>query len=260
MNATRLYDKEEIFAYLNKNRYLQIYSIGDLDDFFWDYTVWYGLRDSSRLIAVILLYNGLSIPTLVLLSDEIDPLRELLSVITGLLPRRLYAHLSPGLEDLIHANFNGQSHGKHYKMGLMNPSLAKAADCAGAALLSPKDGEELLRFYKRAYPGSWFDARMLETGLIYGIRENGQLLSVAGVHVYSEKYSVAALGNIATLPEQRGRGLGKIVTARLCQKLLESVETIGLNVKSDNEPAIRLYKNLGFEVTNPYYEYTLEIK
>jgi GNAT superfamily N-acetyltransferase len=260
MNAIRLYDREEIFTYLNKNRYLQIYSIGDLDDFFWDYTAWYGLYDGDRLKAIILLYTGLSIPTLVVLSDDIDPLKQLLGEIVGLLPKRLYAHFSPGLENLIQSNFKAQSHGRHYKMGLMNPSMAKAASCPDVVQLNPGDGDELLRFYKRGYPGSWFDTRMLETGLFYGIRENDKLLSVAGVHVYSERYSVAALGNIATLPEQRGKGLGKIVTARLCQKLLESVATIGLNVKSDNESAIRLYKNLGFEVTNTYYEYTLEIK
>jgi ribosomal protein S18 acetylase RimI-like enzyme len=260
MNAVSLHDREEICAYLNTNRFLQIYSIGDLDDFFWDYTIWYGLHDGDRLRAVILLYNGLSIPTLVLLSDDIDPLKELLNEIIGQLPKRLYAHLSPGLEDLIHSSFKAQSHGRHYKMGLLNPSMAKAADCTRAVQLGLEDGEELLRFYKRSYPGSWFDTRMLETGLFYGIRDNDKLLSVAGVHVYSKRYGVAALGNIATLPEQRGKGLGKIVTARLCQKLLENVDTIGLNVKSDNEPAIRLYKNLGFEITNTYYEYTLEIK
>ena len=55
---------------------------------------------------------------------------------------------------------------------------------------------------------------MLETGKYFGIRREGILVSVAGIHVYSPEYDVAALGNITTHPDFRGQGLGRKVTAR----------------------------------------------
>jgi predicted GNAT family acetyltransferase len=99
---------------------------------------------------------------------------------------------------------------------------------------------------------------MLETGRYYGPRDAGGLLSVAGVHVYSRRYRVAALGNIATHPAHRGKGYGTRVTGRLCRTLLDEVEHIGLNVKTDNEPALRCYRRLGLEVVARYAEFDFE--
>jgi predicted GNAT family acetyltransferase len=123
---------------------------------------------------------------------------------------------------------------------------------------SPSDISELEAFYRASYPGNWFDARMLETGYYYGLREEGEIVSVAGVHVYSPAYGVAALGNIATRPDLRGRGLASRVTARLCQALLDHIPLIGLNVKADNRPAIASYRKLGFEAVGQYEEWALE--
>ena len=92
------------------------------------------------------------------------------------------------------------------------------------------------------------------------LRRDDKLVSVAGVHVYSEAYKVAALGNITTHPAYRGQGLARIVTARLCRSLLETVDYIGLNVKVDNQSAISLYQRLGFEPVCTYHEYMVEAK
>jgi predicted GNAT family acetyltransferase len=104
------------------------------------------------------------------------------------------------------------------------------------------------------------DKDMLETKQYYGIRRFGELVSVAGVHVYSRRYRVAALGNVTTHPDYRGRGYGRIVTARVCQSLLRDIEHIGLNVKADNISAIKCYERLGFEVINSYGEFEVELK
>ena len=79
------------------------------------------------------------------------------------------------------------------------------------------------------------------------IRRGRALVSVAGVHVYSPQYKVAALGNITTRPDARGQGLGTAVTARLCQELLRAgMECVGLNVKADNQGAVACYEKIGF--------------
>jgi predicted GNAT family acetyltransferase len=95
---------------------------------------------------------------------------------------------------------------------------------------------------------------MLRTKQYFGLRLKNRLLSVAGIHVYSEKYKVAALGNIVTHPDYRGKGYSKAVTARLCQSLAEHVDNIGLNVKADNTAAISMYRKLGFEIVGTYFE------
>ena len=83
-------------------------------------------------------------------------------------------------------------------------------------LLGESDLLELDELYRAAYPGTWFTPRMLATGRYVGIRHDGRLACVAGVHVYSPTWGVAALGNVATLPELRGRGLARAACAALC--------------------------------------------
>jgi predicted GNAT family acetyltransferase len=101
---------------------------------------------------------------------------------------------------------------------------------------------------------------MLETNRYFGIWERGRLVSIAGVHVYSPQYRVAALGNITTLPAYRGRGYGTRVIATLCRALIDEDIEIGLNVKADNEAAIACYRKIGFRTVASYEEFAAQIK
>jgi ribosomal protein S18 acetylase RimI-like enzyme len=260
MKVIRLQEKDRINNYLQKNKPLHIYSIGDLDDFFWDNTTWYGLEDNSELQSVILLYNGLSVPTMLALSEDIEPVKELMEEIIPILPSRMYTHFSPGLINILERTHNTASYGDHYKMFLKNLKDIKVSDHSQVERLETDDLIEINQFYKESYPGNWFDDRMLESGHYYGLRLDGRLVSTAGIHVYSSKYKVAALGNIATNPDFRGRGFGKLVTIRCCQSLFETVDMIGLNVKVDNNAAIAIYHKLGFEIAGVYGEYMAERK
>ena len=103
-------------------------------------------------------------------------------------------------------------------------------------------------------------ATLLKTKQYFGIRKNGRLVSVAGIHVYSPEYKVAALGNIATDPSHRNKGYGRRAAAKTCQSLLKRVSHVGLNVKADNEPAISCYRRLGFETVASYGEYMIQRK
>ena len=79
---------------------------------------------------------------------------------------------------------------------------------------------------------------------------------MAGVHLYSKEYSVAAIGNVATAESERGRGYSTSVTASLCADLWNDVKIIGLNVKADNAPAIKVYNKLGFIKHTSHMELT----
>ena len=261
MKVVYLHSQQEIETFLRKNTFLHLYSLGDLDDFFWPYTTWYALKDRQQIMQLALLYTGTRLPVLLGLTEgPTDLTRELLQSIMHLLPARLYAHLSGDLATLFAGDYHLHSHGTHYKMGLVHKEQMEAIDTIRVVPLSSSDLVEIEALYRLSYPENWFDPRMLETGCYYGIRHEKELVSVAGIHVYSPRYKVAAVGNVTTHPAFRGQGLATIVCAKLCRSLLHTVDYIGLNVKADNISAIRCYQRLGFEYIATYEECALERK
>lgn len=258
MRAICLHDRAIIEKILRRNTAMRLYEIGDLDDFFWPSTTWYALADQQQIYELALAYNAGDL--LILLGQpttSITTMRTLLESIRHLLPRRFYSHLSPELADLFN-DYSATSHGLHHKMALGDHGQLATIDSTGVVQLTPADLAEVQQFYASSYPGNWFDPRMLATGMCYGYREQGQLLSAAGVHVYSATQRVAALGNITTHPAARGRGLATRVTACVCQALSASVDQIGLNVHAENQAAISCYRRLGFEWIGQYEEFMFE--
>ena len=260
METCSLHDKARIETFLRKNVYLHIYSIGDLDDFFWQNTVWYAAKDGDDIQAVVMLYTVPPMPTLHAMCEQREPMPELIRSILHLLPARFHAHLSPGLAEVFGEQYKFEHYQKQYKMALKDKSCLRMVDCSQVAALTADDLDEMLQLYEDAYPGNWFDPRMLETGQYFGVRNQGRLVSVAGVHVCSQDYKVASLGNVVTHPDFRGAGLAKSTTARLCQSLAETTEHIGLNVAADNAAAMNLYEKLGFEIVSPYYECMISLR
>lgn len=260
MGIISLHDKERIYQSLKKDPYLHIYSIGDLDDFYWPQTIWFGLLEGEQLTQVALLYRGLDMPTLLALSVHPQEMGALLESIKATLPPQFYAHLSPGLDALFRDTHAVTDHGRHLKMALLDRSSLQKQPIDDVIHIPPSDLPALRSFYEESYPGHWFDPRMLQTGQYYGIKSQGEYISVGGVHVYSPEYNVAALGNIATHPGHRNRGYASQVTAYLCQSLLEQVSYVGLNVKESNQPALSCYQKLGFQVVAAYHECTITLK
>jgi ribosomal protein S18 acetylase RimI-like enzyme len=261
MPLVSLRDRDAIESWLRRDAAVHLYELGDLDDFFWPSTTWYGLADGPTVHAVALLYTATTLPVLVAMGRESTMLavRALLAELAPVMPARFYAHLVPGSADVLARSFDLESHGTHDRMVLVDRARALAVDAREAVPFGPADEAELLAFYARAYPGNWFDPRMLATGAYFGVRRGGAIASVAGVHVVSRRHRVAALGNIATDPELRGRGLARLVTAAACQSLADA-DPIGLNVADDNHGAIAVYRSLGFERVTCYEEHLATAK
>jgi ribosomal protein S18 acetylase RimI-like enzyme len=229
---------------------LNVYALGDLDDRFWPHTKWFARGD-----AIALIYSAGELPVLLCQGDGEHA--ALVAELRDELPATLYAHLSPALVDELRPRFATKSPGPSSKMGLVTPRLD--VDTSRAERLAPADRDELIAFYARAYPGNWFDPRMLETGQYFAIRDGGALVAAAGIHVYSKRERCAALGNIAVDPDARGGGLGQVVTAAVCKSLLVDVDVdrIGLNVRTENRAAVACYSRLGFAIIAPYEEHLL---
>ena len=99
----------------------------------------------------------------------------------------------------------------------------------------------------------FFYPAMVARGVFFGVYEENDLVAAAGTHLLSRDEGAAAIGNIYTRRDRRGRGLGRIVTASVLRELA-GVETVGLNVRDDNAAAIQLYESLGFTHHCPFYE------
>ncbi|MFY1669914.1 GNAT family N-acetyltransferase [Plantactinospora sp. WMMB334] len=245
------HDRNELAGLLRRDPHLHAYELGDLDDFYWPHTTWYRLDD-----AVALLYHGGPTPVLLALHRSAEVVAALLTGLLPLLPRHFEAHLSPGGAEVLARQFPVRSRGPHLKMALTDPDrLARVAP--GGEVLTEADTAELTAFYRRSYPGNWFDPRMLRTGHYLGMRRDGGLVAAAGVHVWSPRYGVGALGNVTTAPEHRGQGVASTLVAALCRRLLAEVETVTLNVHAENTTAYKLYDRLGFTPVAEYAEYVV---
>jgi ribosomal protein S18 acetylase RimI-like enzyme len=248
-------DRSALETYFRQNLSLHLYSLGDLDDFYWPQVTVYGTRDKAGPENVTVLYRGDDLPVL-LAFGAFEP--EYLNHLQLLLPDRFYAHFSPGLENYFYNDYQIEEYGAHFKMALVNSDPIQNANIENTFQIAEADLLEVEELYEESYPDNAFDPSTLLSGQYIGIRHLGQLVSVAGIHVYSAFYRVAALGNITTHPDERGKGFGRVVTARLCQHLAETVDFIGLNVKCDNQPALSLYQTLGFRISVEYGEFSLQ--
>jgi ribosomal protein S18 acetylase RimI-like enzyme len=122
------------------------------------------------------------------------------------------------------------------------------------ARLGDADLQPLLDLYAD-YPDSAFTPDQLAHGVFYGVYEGGRLLAAGGTHVVAPQYGIAAVGNVYTAPEARGRGLGGAVAAAVTADLLAGpCRDVILNVVATNEPAVRIYRRLGFAEHCPYVE------
>ena len=257
MGVVCLHDKEVIEVLLERDPYLHIYCLGDLDDMLWPSTTWYGYHSGEELKTVVLVYSGPGLPTVIGISGDREDMRKHLSSIQQLLPAKYYAHVNLGLEKVFLENGKEVSGRLHHKMGLRDAGGLSGVDTRAVARLGEEDLPALQALYDECYPGNWFDPHMLRTSQYFGIKEASTIIAAAGVHVYSQRYRVAALGNIITETTHRNRGYGTKVTAALCKSLAALGLRIGLNVQADNLAAIASYKKLGFQKIAEYGEYLI---
>ncbi len=258
MVLQRITDRGLLAEYFRKDLALYTYCLGDLDDRYWPHTSYFGIRENEGVSHVIQLYQGEGIPVLLVLGPEDSFREELINQLEPLLPAEVYAHLTPGLERLFLKSFSLRDFGSHYKMALQEPDLMKDVSITGTIRLTEDDLAEALQLYQNSYPDNSFEPHSLASGKYTGWREDGRLVSIAGIHVYSPSYRVAALGNITTDPAFRGRGLARKVIVRLYRELASEIDFFSLNVKCSNQQAVGLYESLGFKTCAKYGEFALK--
>jgi RimJ/RimL family protein N-acetyltransferase len=266
MELVEVRDKRELFAFLSQDAALHAYSIGDLDDFFFVNTRWFAARstdvETRTIKAVFLLYTPDELPVLLALENrDKSSGRFLMESVLPLLPDKFYCHIGRYLTETVEANYRAEPNGDYYRMVLTRDNF-KQVSLSGInhKFLTSDDLQVAGAFYSENFPDNWFDSRMLETGKYVALYSrdgsDAAMICISGIHVYSATYKIACLGNIVTHLDYRGTGLATYATSLLCADLLESVETIGLNVNIDNIAAVRCYQKLGFFIHDQFMETT----
>ncbi|MBI3409464.1 MAG: GNAT family N-acetyltransferase [Planctomycetes bacterium] len=70
-----------------------------------------------------------------------------------------------------------------------------------------------------------------------------------------DRYGMGAIQNVGIIPEHRGRGLGRALVLQALHGFRGcGVHRVHLEVTTQNEPAIRLYRSLGFRFRKTIYK------
>lgn len=238
-------DKARIRAILEQDRAWSIYALGDLVPPYDTGCTWIASpADSGALV----LLNRQFDPPVLFATGEPAAVAGILDEIAG--ERAFYLHVRHSIVPLIAERWHVE-HVKPMRRLVLEPARFNPADSSRAVRLGPADVDAVQRLYADGNTTSespdFFFPSMLDDGVFFGIRENGALISVAGTHLVAAAESVAAIGNVYTRRDRRGRGLAAQVTSAVAAELLRrEIKTIALNVVEANETARRVYERLGF--------------
>ncbi len=228
------------------------YMLGDLDDFHAEHCRWYAVDRGETFDGILLLYGGLSMPTVLTKGPALD-VESLLVASAGDLPRRFYCHVRPEHRDPFGLFYELDELREMVRMGLTRDAFQPTSDTSDVEPLSHRDTGAIMRLYQH-YPDNFFEPAQLDTGLYFGVRDGDDLVSVAGIHVLNGKHDIAAIGNIVTHSARRGEGLATRCVGRLLDALFERVSSVALNVQADNDAARHCYRKFGFTDRYRFYE------
>lgn len=117
----------------------------------------------------------------------------------------------------------------------------KPTESIKAVHLTSEDVPDMLALVALAQPGP-FLPRTIEMGQYLGIRQDGQLVAMAGERLHLPGF--CEISAVCTHPDYRGRGYGGALTTMVANAIIARGEVPFLHVV--NEVAARLYEKLGF--------------
>lgn len=229
----RLIDKDQIRNILQRDRRWCVYALGDLTPRMFLKCSWF-----TPDIALVLHDYGTSI----LFAHGTGSIREALDHVSW--PVHLQVQ-QDGLDEVArHATITNVKH-----MCRMAWDGGETDIGDDVQRLGPTDVAALKRLYADGEttgesPDFFYDS-MVKEGVFFGVYEGPDLIAAAGTHLFAPDEHAAAIGNVYTRRDRRGRGLSRSVTKAVLHRL-RHLKTVGLNVREDNVPAIRVYESLGF--------------
>jgi ribosomal protein S18 acetylase RimI-like enzyme len=244
--------KERILSILEGDRTWSAYALADLDPEHDTFSEWHLTGNS-----VLLCYTGLK-PPILFAHGEVAQLESLLEKIPSgkyqiSFPQELLQSL-PDRASILHQI-------PMWRMWFKHRPIAQQTEIE-VRRLGVEDVPQIGYLYEGKLDApDGYHPRQLAMGPFVGVWKSETLVATAGIHVFSESRSVAAIGNVYTHPDWRRRGFARACTASLLTILItKGFETIILNVGQKNQAAVALYEKMGFKIHCPFYEGNILIK
>ncbi len=229
-----------------------IYALGDLAPGFVERSEWFCPPDGAQALA--LLFRGFDTPVLFAMG-EADGVAAMLDEIGR--ESVVYLHVRPEIVPVLARRYQITELKEMCRM-VLDWETHRPAACDGVVRLSAADLGDLERLYadgrESGEAPDFFFPPMLDDGVFFGVREGRELVAAAGTHLVAPGEGVAAVGNVYTCRDRRGRGLAAKTTGAVVNELAGL--TVALNVSRKNETAIRVYERLGFKRHCDCYEGT----
>lgn len=111
--------------------------------------------------------------------------------------------------------------------------------------LTPADAAEMLALATLTRPGP-FSLKALDLGRFWGIRQDGQLVAMAGERLRQPGF--IELSGVCSHPDLRGRGLGRTLSLFVTGQIRARGDTPYLHAYAGNGAAIGLYESIGFRL------------
>lgn len=233
-------DRALLRGILERDRLFAAYAICDLDEEEFPRTRWGVALEGGGPVAVCMEYGGLSPQPLFIMGSP-----QGVTAILGQVVRTRVAYLA-AMPELVPAVE------RQYRVDPGPPMVRMWVD---REHFLPREGEverlderdvgDLNQLYDLGIT-SWLPSEAVARGVYVGVRSGGRIVAAAGTHVISREAGLAAVGNVFTHRDHRGRGLAKLVTSAVTKELLGYCRHVVLNVRSDNPPALATYAALGY--------------
>lgn len=233
-------DRQLLRDFLERDRLRAGYAVADLDAREFAKTRWGVATDAGEPISVVLEYGGMTPQPLFVMGDADGIVAILRDVIR---PRLAYLAADETLLAPIASVYRIDPGPPMVRMAVSRPSFSPVQ--GPVERLVPADIVDLNRLYGLGFAG-WLPADAISNGVYYGVRIAGRLVAAAGTHVINPEAGIAAVGNVMTNIDFRGRGFAKQTTSAVTQELLRSCADVVLNVRADNPPALAAYRALGY--------------
>jgi ribosomal protein S18 acetylase RimI-like enzyme len=250
---------EALTELFERDRAVHSYGLADLEEPFWSQGRWFRRGDAA---VGVLDLEGAEVAIVYCVSARAND--ETLALLvdlaeSGALPAHSFLTGPLGVAAALEPWFSVRWCAPHTRMWLADLGALRAAGPepvdSGIRPLDAASLPAVERLFVEAPDSSrFFTPSMLDSGHYVGRFDAHRLVAMAGVHVVSERFRVAAIGNVVTHPDHRGRGHGTDLVRAVCRGLAPTIDVISLNVSEENVVARRLYDRLGFESVIPFDE------
>jgi ribosomal protein S18 acetylase RimI-like enzyme len=247
----KLVDKSLIRAFYHRDRPLCAYALGDLDEEMWPISNFTGAFDGDMLEGVALVWTGAKHPVFIAVGSE-PAVDALLKLDTN--PKEVFFMLPGGLLEVFQRHYTTQSSRQLWRMVVTPSEFIDGAPHKQLRRLTGSDAERVNALFSQdVMRANQIKPEIIERGTFFGIESPaGEILAMAGTHIYSETEGIGVVGYVYTAPNKRGQGLGTIVAGAVTREIINrGIDHVVLNVEQSNSPAIRAYQKLGFRIHAP---------